>query len=193
MQSVPPSQLTMAILAGGRGARLGNVEKGLLKKGGRTLVERLISLPIPRAETLLVTNRSAPYEKVTGARLVHDVPGAEGPAAGLVAALLAAKTQWVLVVGCDQCELTEETLRPLLAGRPEARCFQVGGHVEPVPMICSQEVTQLWDQKLTEEPSVGLKGLLQLAPLEVLPGQAHALRSVNSEADLIELGVERPS
>jgi molybdopterin-guanine dinucleotide biosynthesis protein A len=128
---------------------------------------------------------------VTGVRVVADLPGAEGPAAGLVAALLAAKTQWLLLVACDQCELTAEALQPLLAGRPEARCYSVAGHIEPVPMVCSQRLTQRWDEALQKKPGAGLKELLGLAPLETLPGAADALRSVNSEADLIELGVER--
>lgn len=183
----------MAILAGGEGARLGNVEKGLLRKSGNTLVERLISLPIPRAETLLVTNRAAAYQKVTGARVVPDLEGARGPAAGLVSALIEAKTQWVLVVACDQCELTAEVLAPLLSGRPAVRCFQVGGQLEPVPLICSQQFTPQWDRALRERPWLGLKDLLRSAPLELLQGKADTLRSVNSEADLIALGVERPS
>jgi len=193
VRNVAPSQLTFAILAGGQGSRLGGIEKGLLRKDGQTLVERLLGLGLARADTLLISNRGAPYAAKPGVRLVPDVASAAGPGAGLVSALLAAKTKWVLLVACDQVGLTVDALAPLLVEGAEARCFRVGGRLEPFPLLCRSSLGAKFRPMLSNSPGpTQLLSSCQLTTLEATPERSAQLRSVNTEADLAELGVERP-
>ncbi len=199
MATFTANALSLAILAGGQGARLGGVEKGLLKKGGRTLVERLLELDLPRAEALLVTDRPGPYAFLGGrVRVVHDAVSGKGPASGLVAALLEATTPYVLAVACDQAGLTAGALEPLLSTGAEARCYRVGEVLEPFPGLYAKALGERWRPLLEGAP--GPRALLSQAQLAAVDaraleawGGASILRSVNTASDLVELGVEAGS
>jgi len=190
--TIPPSQLTMAILTGGQGTRLGGLEKGLLRKDGQTLVERLLGLELPRAEDLLVTDRPQPYRFVAGrARVVPDAVAAKGPASGLVAALQAARTPWVLVLPCDQPDLSAGVLEPLLEPGAEVRCYRLGGYLEPLPGLYRGELGERWRPLLEGAP--GLQRLVtgvKLEALEAGPAVAVALRGVNTPEQMRALGVD---
>ncbi len=185
----------MAILTGGKGSRLGGVEKGLLRKGGVTLVERALALEVPRAEVLLVTDRAEPYRFLGDrVRVVPDAVAGKGPASGLVAALEQAKTPWVLVLACDQPGLVAATLDPLLEPGADVRCYRVGGYLEPLPGLFRQSLGSRWRPQLTEAPGIQqLVTQVMVAPLDAGPGVAGALQSVNTPGELAALGVANGS
>jgi molybdopterin-guanine dinucleotide biosynthesis protein A len=80
-------KVVAAILAGGRGKRLGNVHKGLVRVGGESIVARQLAVLQPLvAERLIVAGDPAPYKDL-GARLVVDLHPGGGPLSGIEAAL----------------------------------------------------------------------------------------------------------
>ncbi|MGA4506624.1 NTP transferase domain-containing protein [Propionibacteriaceae bacterium G1746] len=87
------------ILAGGKGSRLGGVDKAELKVGGVRLLDRVLAAA-DGARTRVVVGPVAAPEGVIVTR--EDPPGT-GPAAGLVAGLLAIAepAEWTLVLACD--------------------------------------------------------------------------------------------
>src|SRR5205814_10111614 len=96
-------QMTVAaaIVAGGRGRRLGGVDKAQLSIGGITILERQLAVLRPLFdEVLLVADDPSRYEG-SGARLVRDLVPEAGPLAGLDAALAATRADAVLLLGCD--------------------------------------------------------------------------------------------
>ncbi|MFG6415285.1 molybdenum cofactor guanylyltransferase MobA [Roseateles sp. DC23W] len=93
------------ILAGGRGSRMGGVDKGLQLLDGRPLVAHVAERLAPQADQLAI---SANRNLDTYAALGHDVrvdpPGLEfaGPLAGMLAGLDALPGDaWLLTAPCD--------------------------------------------------------------------------------------------
>ena len=92
--------VTLAILAGGQGRRLGGVPKGLLLRDGRPLLAHLLTLAPRFADSVLVTSYPEPYQHF-GVRTVADVVAQRGAPGGVHAALATARTPWVQVVAAD--------------------------------------------------------------------------------------------
>ena len=100
---VPISDITGVILAGGRGQRLGGVDKGLVPFRGRPLVEHVISILRPQVGRLVISaNRNRETYAAYGVPVIADAIGDfHGPLAGILSALRAADTRFVLSAPCD--------------------------------------------------------------------------------------------
>lgn len=195
-------EVTLAVIAGGQGRRLSGVPKGLLKVEGRTVLERLLALAPLFAEVLLVANAPEPYAPF-GLRTVADrVPG-KGAPGGVHAALVGARTEWVLAVACDMPFVSPEAVRVLLGARgPEvdAVCFTVEGRVEPLLGAYRAALAKPWGEVLAgEDPS--LRALLSRCRARLLPEEAlravdpglRALVNVNTPEDLARHGLTLPA
>jgi molybdopterin-guanine dinucleotide biosynthesis protein A len=94
------------ILAGGRGARLGNKDKGWVMWNGLPLVEHALAalskqLP-PPVRILISANRNVDAYQQTGHVVVADErPDFSGPMAGIEAGLMRCKKNNLLVIPCD--------------------------------------------------------------------------------------------
>lgn len=94
---------TGLILAGGRGARLGGADKGLLVLEGRPLVDVAAAALRPQVAALLVSaNRNLDeYSRLGFATVPDALPDFQGPLAGMLAGLRACETPWLLTAACD--------------------------------------------------------------------------------------------
>jgi molybdenum cofactor guanylyltransferase len=107
MEPVTRTSITGLILAGGRGTRMGGLDKGLQPLRGDALARQVAKRIAPQTQALLISaNRNldayaalgAPF----GARVVSDASeDFPGPLAGVLAGLRAARTELVLCVPCD--------------------------------------------------------------------------------------------
>jgi molybdenum cofactor guanylyltransferase len=101
------SNVTALVLAGGRGSRMGGVDKGMQPFRGEPLALHVMRRLAPQASALLISaNRSIEdYERLGapfGARVIADTRADyPGPLAGIAAALRAATTEFVLTAPCD--------------------------------------------------------------------------------------------
>jgi molybdopterin-guanine dinucleotide biosynthesis protein A len=105
--NLTPANLTGLVLAGGRGTRMGGVDKGLQLLHGEPLAAHVLKRLAPQTGPLLISaNRhaevyaglGAPF----GAAVVADtLAGFPGPLAGLLTGLRAAGTDFVLSAPCD--------------------------------------------------------------------------------------------
>jgi molybdopterin-guanine dinucleotide biosynthesis protein A len=193
--------VTLAVVAGGQGRRLSGVPKGLLRIGERTVLEQLLSLAPLFAEVLLVANAPEPYARF-GLRTVSDTVPGKGAPGGVHAALVGARTEWVLAVACDMPFVSPEAVRVLLQSRaPEvdAVCFTAGGRVEPLLAVYRASLADPWGQSLRAgDPS--LRELLSRARARLLPEEAlravdaelRSLVNVNTPEDLLRHGLTRP-
>ncbi len=95
--------VTGIILAGGRGRRMGGVDKGLQPLNGRPMVAWAIERLAPQVdEILLNANQNAEAYARFGHRVVPDsLGGFAGPLAGLHTGLQAASQPLVVTVPCD--------------------------------------------------------------------------------------------
>lgn len=82
----PSAQLSAILLAGGRGSRLGGVEKALLRRGEQTQIQRwLEELRYRDLRTVVVGPRSLRHQIPSSVPLVQESPAFAGPAAGVLA------------------------------------------------------------------------------------------------------------
>ena len=106
------------VLAGGRGARLGGEDKGLICLGRRPLASHVLERLTPQVSQMMVSaNRNRErYELLCPHVLPDDDSGFAGPLAGILAGLRAARTAWVAVVPCDAPFLPLNLVARLAAG-----------------------------------------------------------------------------
>ncbi|MBC7315222.1 MAG: molybdenum cofactor guanylyltransferase, partial [Chloroflexi bacterium] len=107
-------RVSLAILAGGEGARLGGEKAGLLL-GGERLIDRALRRLAWLSEDRWVVLRRGQALTVQGARLAEDLAPYEGPLAGMAAALKSAHLEWVFVLACDMPFVQRPVVEALLA------------------------------------------------------------------------------
>src|SRR5579859_4125337 len=196
--------VTGALLAGGQGERMGKVRKGLLRfADGTLLIAR--SLSILRslfAETVIVSGELAPY-LLFGAPIAGDpIPG-KGAPGGLLAALTAAKTPWVFLVGCDMPALDPAVITALAEERGKGVQAVVAGseeRPEPLHAFWSVEVAPVLEGMLRAgDPSFRdflariPHRLVPMADLEArVPGAARSFADVDAPEDLVAFGLKAP-
>ncbi len=99
------SKITGLILAGGRGTRMGRVDKGLQPFRGTTLVAHVLDRLAPQVASLAINaNRNLQqYQAVAGAApvLPDYLDGFAGPLAGLQVGLQFCPTELLLTAPCD--------------------------------------------------------------------------------------------
>jgi molybdenum cofactor guanylyltransferase len=96
-------EVTGVVLAGGRGSRMGGVDKGLQNFNGVPLaLHTLLRLQLQVGEAMVNANRNlAAYESFGVPVWPDALPDFAGPLAGFLAGLEQSQTEWVVTVPCD--------------------------------------------------------------------------------------------
>ena len=110
-------QITGMVLAGGRGSRMGGVDKGLQNYRGMPLAMHALLRLMPQVgEIMINANRNlAAYESMGVPVWPDALPDYPGPLAGFLAGLERCETPYLVVVPCDS-PLFPEDLVARLAG-----------------------------------------------------------------------------
>jgi molybdopterin-guanine dinucleotide biosynthesis protein A len=97
------ADITGLVLAGGRGSRMGGVDKGLQPHAGMPLAQHALQRLAPQVGPLLINaNRNLNAYAAMGAPVCADVPpDYAGPLAGFMAGLLNCETPYLVTVPCD--------------------------------------------------------------------------------------------
>lgn len=104
---------TAYVLAGGQSRRLGQ-DKLFVSVGGETLLTRVIrTCGSCFAKVVLVAPERTKFRR-DPVRVVTDYPYAEGPMAGIIAALLDTPDDYCFVTAVDLFDLSEELIRQLV-------------------------------------------------------------------------------
>jgi len=103
MNSIAREDITGLVLAGGRGSRMGGVDKGLQDHRGMPLALHALRRLQPQVGTaMLSANRNLPDYEAMGVPVWSDsIEGYAGPLAGLLTGLEHARTDWLVTVPCD--------------------------------------------------------------------------------------------
>lgn len=193
---------TGVLVAGGRGARLGGLSKGLLTLDGESLAARAVAVfrrVFP--EIVLVANDPEPYASL-GVRTVRDrIPG-KGAPGGLDAALAAASTPWVFTAGCDMPFLGEAAIRFLASRRaPGALAVVPVWNAIPQPLHAFWSTAALplveallaaGDPSLQAVVRESRAHLVTEAEWRSVDPRGLAFENANTPEDLIRLGLARP-
>jgi molybdenum cofactor guanylyltransferase len=104
---VDKSEITGIVLAGGRGTRMGGVDKGLQLYNGMPLAKHAIQQLQPQVGTMLINaNRNLEDYGAWGKQfsanvIVDDIADFAGPLAGFLVGLQHCKTSYLMTVPCD--------------------------------------------------------------------------------------------
>jgi len=148
--------ITGLILAGGRGARMGGVDKGLQNFNGtpltlHTLMRLQMQDAVTLSEMMVVANRNLSAYESFGVQVWPDsTDGFAGPLAGFLTGLERCETDLLLTVPCDSplfpLNLTQRLLDALIAEDADiavAAAKEEDGSVRAQPVFCLMRVSLL--------------------------------------------------
>ncbi|MDO9438223.1 molybdenum cofactor guanylyltransferase MobA [Hydrogenophaga sp.] len=153
---IHPQQITGLVLAGGRGSRMGGVDKGLQPFNGTPLalnaLQRLRSQQGGLLGSLMVNaNRNpADYEAMGVPVWPDTLPDFAGPLAGFMTGLAHCETPWLLTVPCDTplfpLDLAERLAHTFQSEDNQiaiAAAMEEDGQLRPQPVFCLMRVELL--------------------------------------------------
>ncbi len=137
--------ITGLVLAGGRGARMGGVDKGLQDFNGLPLALHALRRLAPQVDrTAVNANRHLADYEAFGAPVWPDgLAGYAGPLAGFLSGLERCETAWLATVPCDTprfpTDLVPRLAQALAPGRCEiamAAAREEDGPLRAQPVFC---------------------------------------------------------
>lgn len=134
--AIPAARITLGILAGGRGSRLGGIDKAWIERDGVPQVLRWQRRFGAETGAMLVSaNRDLSRYPQAGLHAVADRIEADvGPIAGLDALLAACRTPWLLTLPVDLVGVNDCLLPSLCSGRSENGAFAIDDD-GPQPLV----------------------------------------------------------
>ena len=119
---IDPSEITGVILAGGRGSRMGGVDKGLQNHLGMPLaLHALMRLAPQVGETMINANRNLGAYESMGVPVWPDTTADfAGPLAGMLVAIERCQTPYLVTVPCDTPNFPLDLVERLAAALVEA-------------------------------------------------------------------------
>jgi len=129
------------VLTGGRGARMGGLDKGLVELCGKPLVQWVTDSIAPQVDgVILSANRNLDeYKKLGFPVVVDEFEDFQGPLAGIHAALNKVHSEFVLVVPTDSPGLPSDLCyrlgSALVRSNAEIAVVEAGGRIQPVLLM----------------------------------------------------------
>jgi molybdopterin molybdotransferase len=195
-------QISALVLAGGRGSRMGHVDKGLQPFRGMTMVAHVLQRLAPQVGAIAINaNQNLPAYAAFGVPVWPDeTTGFAGPLAGLEAGLRHCATPYLVTAPCDS---------PFVPGDLAARLFdalqsqgadialavtqEAGMRKQPHPVFCLVKTSLLpvLSQYLLEGGRKMDGWYAGLKVAEVLFEDSDAFRNINTLDELHSLDTTR--
>jgi len=143
---IQTSQITVLILAGGRGSRMGGRDKGLIPIAGKPAIEHVLDRLQHQSQQILISaNRNLGRYAAYGYPVIEDtLKDFPGPLAGVLAGLSACKTDYLLTLPVDTPLVSADYLSRMRAGLQTARglaCVaEFHGQMEPVFCLLNRQL-----------------------------------------------------
>ena len=148
------------ILAGGRGSRMGGVDKGLVRLKQQALIQHVIHRLAPQVSTLLINaNREISQYQTFGFKVVQDdIADFAGPLVGIRLGLLAAQPNhqldFVLSAPCDSpnlpSDLAQRLMQGLIQNKADIAVASTEGNTHPVFCLCKKSLLTSLDAFLAQ-------------------------------------------
>lgn len=201
--AITPQDITGLVLAGGRGTRMGGVDKGLQNHQGMPLaLHALLRLQLQVGAVMINANRNLGAYESFGVPVWPDpLPDHPGPLAGWLAGLEHCETPWLLTVPCDTPNFPAD-LAARLAAAAEAEGAEIAmaatveqGRQQRQPVFCLLQATLL--ESLVRALHAGERKIdrwtAQHRTVEVVFDDAAAFFNANTPQDLQALaGTAKP-
>lgn len=172
------SDITGIILSGGLSSRMG-VDKGLLKIGYKSIIERLSTLMSRLFQNILISTNDFERYNFISSPMVADIYKGFGPISGIHATLVASKTEKNFILSCDMPLISEEMIRyivefnstkqisvPFADGRSQYLC---GVYNKSVISIIEKMINNSTESKNNKGKSnTSVKQLIENANAEII-------------------------
>ncbi len=148
---IEKSQITGLVLAGGRGSRMGGVDKGLQNHLGMPLaMHALLRLAAQVGTVMINANRNLGAYESMGVPVWPDaLPDYAGPLAGFLTGLERCETPYLVTVPCDSPRFPEDLVARLGAGLEAAgaeiamAATREGSSLQVQPVFCLMRASVL--------------------------------------------------
>jgi molybdenum cofactor guanylyltransferase len=136
------SNITIVILAGGRGTRVGGIDKGLMLWRDKPLIEHILAC-LPKTSPILISaNRNIERYQQYGLPVIADaLADYQGPLAGILSAMKQCKTDYLLCLPCDSpqppAELIAHLWRCLSVNHKSCAICHDGERMQPLFALMS--------------------------------------------------------
>jgi molybdopterin molybdotransferase len=183
------------ILAGGRGTRMGHVDKGLQPFRGKTMAAHVLERLAPQVASVAINaNQNLDVYGAMGVPVwPDDLPGFAGPLAGVEAGMRRCETTYLLTAPCDSpflpLDLAERLLTALVDADADlafAVTQEPGQRPQPHPVFCLVKANLL--PVLSSYLAEGGRRMdgwyKDLKAVEVLFEDADAFRNINTLDEL---------
>jgi molybdenum cofactor guanylyltransferase len=201
MKDISPEDITGLVLAGGRGSRMGGVDKGLQSHRGLPLaLHALLRLQTQVGRMMINANRNLDTYAAMGVPVWPDpLPNHPGPLAGLLAGLEHCETPYLACVPCDTPDFPADLVRRLAEALAAERadiamaCTLEAGVRQRQPVFCLLRASLL--ESLVAYLHAGQRKIDGWTAghhcAEVVFGDASAFFNANTAAELQRLQVPR--
>ena len=186
------SGVTLGILAGGRGTRLGGIDKAWLTRAGVPQVRRIVDRLRDQVDAVLLSsNGDAARFAGLHVQVVSDAHADAGPVAGLHALATACTSEWLLSVPVDVVDLDGCLLHSLrAAGAPGAHVVDADG-VQPLLALWPAAALRDAAADAIARGALSVQALQRELGLHAVPLDLR-LGNLNTPADLAAAGVAMP-
>jgi molybdopterin-guanine dinucleotide biosynthesis protein A len=180
-------KLDTFILAGGRSSRMGFDKATLRMRDGQLMLEQVVSLAMPVAQTITLVRRTLGaaelpldiHERIT---VIQDLASEEHhPLWGVATALLASSTEYAIVLSCDVPYVPTDYLRELVARRVPAGVIAADGdYVHPLIGVYHKSMAE----PARGAAAAGYSMRRFTEQCLRLQGESNWFRNINSPTDL---------
>ena len=138
MNQLQIEDITVVILAGGKGRRMGGQDKGLVNYKNHSLVQHVIdAISLQTSQIVINANRNVDEYATFGYPVIEDtLTDFQGPLAGFVATMSSVTTDYILTLPCDGPVITENYVTKMLQGlnqtEAELAIASDGSRMQPV-------------------------------------------------------------
>lgn len=195
---IPSEQITGLILAGGRGMRMGQVQKGLQLLGGRSMISHVLGQLQKQVGPIMINaNQDITLYTELGHPVIQDaIEGYAGPLAGIHAGLLQCKTPYLVSAPCDSPFLPNDLVKKMSLALIDnhaqlAVVTALDTESEPA-QLRAQPVFSLMESTLASHLQKFLESggrkvsswYASLRVVEVVFEDAECFRNINTQAEL---------
>jgi molybdopterin-guanine dinucleotide biosynthesis protein A len=183
---------TLGILAGGRGTRLGGIDKAWLRRDGIPQVVRIARRFVAEVDATLVSaNRDLERHAHHGLVAIADTVPDAGPIGGLHALAHACLTTWLLTVPVDLVGVNECLLQTLRAHADGQGAFAVDDD-GPQPLVALWRIQSLRGATSSAMAAgeYSVQGLQQVLGMHPVRFTGVRFGNLNTPSDLLAAGLE---
>jgi len=193
------NEISGLILAGGRGTRMGGIDKGLQLHLGVPLAQHALNRLRPQVAALMLNaNRNLPTYQTMGVPVWQDeMPDFPGPLAGMLAGLMHCRTRYLVAVPCDSPNFPTDLVARLAQGLVSTDAelatayTREAGELRAQPVFCLMKTTLRDALRAFIESGERKTGLFaaQNRGAKVVFDDAAAFANANTLRELAELQI----